>query len=144
MRILIILFSVVLFSYAHKLNIFITQENGTIYINSYFASGQACQNCEVSIFDERNKLLNKGESNSDGYYTLDVVPHPIEVQVDAGSGHMQMRSFIPEVENTTTTIDIKKELILEKKNNSFSDIFKMLLGLILIAAFFFVLKRVRT
>lgn len=148
MRFVLVLFCLCSFVFAHKLNIFITQENNTIYINSYFASGAACQNCKVAIYDERDALIKKGETDTKGDFIFEAVSKPIEVQVDAGSGHLQMRAFNPKITTQNSLENNQKKvfqeaLSLEKEQNNMADMLKGLLGLVSIAFIFFVLKRVK-
>ena len=75
------------FSYAHKINLFITNENDDLQIYSYFASGMACKNCKLIIKNEE-KIVLQDVLNSEGKYTYKRTFKNVEIIVDASSGHI--------------------------------------------------------
>lgn len=80
----IFLFSVLLSTlYSHKLNIFTYIEENTIFINSYFASGAPCKNCEVYIEEKRI-----GKTDENGDFSLPHEQNILEITIDAGEGHL--------------------------------------------------------
>lgn len=122
-------------SFAHKINLFITEENGTLDIYSYFASGAPCQNCTLLIKDGENIIL-KDTLNKEGKYQYKPTLKNIEVIVDASGGHIAKEKVT--VENVKHE-DIKTHK--EKEQNK--EYLNILLGLILIFIGFFVLKKIK-
>lgn len=135
MRYLFLLLLLFGFSNAHKLNLFITNEKDTIDIYSYFASGTACKNCRLIIKNEGKIVLEDVLTNEGKYQYISPYKN-IEVTVDATGGHMAREKV--EVEN------IKKEdLKTHIKEEESKEHINILIGLILIFAVFFILKKVK-
>lgn len=118
--------------FAHKLNIFLYEENNKIVLNSYFASGSACKNCKVEIFDDKNKLLQSSKTDEKGDYTFDKLSSKLIVKVEAIGGHAATSSI--EVKNIN-----KKKDELSKSNS----LIQSLLAAFLIALIFLGLKRIK-
>lgn len=118
--------------FAHKLNIFLYEEENKIVLNSYFASGSPCKNCKVEIFDDKNKLLQSSKTDEKGDYTFDKLASKLTVKVEAIGGHAAISSI--EVKNIN-----KKKDELSKSNS----LIQSLLAAFLIALIFLGLKRIK-
>lgn len=133
MRYLFLLFLLFNFSNAHKINLFITNENDTIDIYSYFASGAACKNCELIIKND-DKIILEDRLNDEGKYQYKATCKNIEVIVDATGGHRASEKI--EVANIKNE-DIKKHINDEQNKEHIN----ILIGLLLIFVIFFILKK---
>lgn len=120
---------------AHKVNLFITEQNSTLDIYSYFANGSPCKNCKLVIKD-KDKVLLHAQLGSDGKYLYKPSVKNIEVTVDASGGHIA--SQIVEVQN------IKKETLKEhmKKEESY-EILNIIIGLVSILFIFLLLMKIK-
>ncbi len=121
------------FSYAHKINLFITNENDKLEIYSYFASGNACKNCKLIIKNDE-KIVLEDVLNSEGKYSYTPTFKNLEILVDASGGHI--------ISEKIEVLNIKKEDLKERlnkeENQKYLNIF---IGLFLIFVIFFLLKR---
>jgi nickel transport protein len=135
MRYLFVLFLLFNFSNAHKINLFITNENDTLDIYSYFANGAPCKNCELIIKNE-DKIILKDSLNDEGKYQYKSTFKNIEVIVDATGGHKASEKL--EIANIHNE-DLKEHLNKEE-NKKYTNI---LLGLLLIFIIFFLLKKTK-
>lgn len=133
MKYLLLLVLFVSFSFAHKINLFVTNENDRLEIYSYFASGSACKNCKLIIKNEE-KIVLEDVLNNDGKYRYKPTFKNLEIIVDATGGHIASEKI--EVSNIKNE-DLKEHLKNEE-NNKYLNIF---IGLILIFLLFFLLKR---
>lgn len=133
MRYLLLLTLFISFSFAHKLNLFVTNENDSLEIYSYFASGAACKNCKLIIRSDEKTIL-EDVLNDEGKYNYKPTNKNIEVVVDATGGHIATEKI--EVENVKAQ-DIKEHKKEENKNENI----KILIALVLIFLIFFLLKR---
>ena len=139
--------------FAHKLNIFTEYENGKLYISSYFANGNGCQNCKVTIKDENENILKEEFTNKDGELITSVSNSKLKIIVDAKAGHIVSKDIVLKLD------DIKKEenqdlKKLKEENQKlkakiksleqrlqFFDILKSLLAVLAIFLIFYLLKR---
>lgn len=121
------------FSYAHKINLFVTNENEKLEIYSYFANGKACKNCKLIIKNEE-KIVLEDVLNNEGKYSYKPTFKNLEIIVDATSGHIASEKI--EVSNIKNE-DLKEHLKNEEKDK-YQNIF---IGLVLIFLMFFLLKR---
>lgn len=145
--------------YAHKLSVFLQQEEDKVYASAYFASGAFCKTCKVEVLNKDKKVIQTGVTNTKGEFEItkldSLLDSLIYVGVDAGSGHMVQKSIEiltvkkEEIRNKEFGVlkeenkRLKREIELLKEKNSFADIFKMLFALLVIVGIFFVLKRVK-
>ncbi len=124
MRILILTLLLLSSLFAHKLNIFLYEEDNKIFLNSYFASGTPCKECKVEIFDEKYRLLQTAKTNKDGDYGFEKLASKLSVKVETIGGHAATSSIEPK------KIKNRKEDIL--KPNSFLQSFFAIFLIILI------------
>ena len=121
------------FSYAHKINLFITNENDDLQIYSYFASSMACKNCKLIIKNEE-KIVLQDVLNSEGKYTYKPTFKNVEIIVDASSGHIVSEKIeVSNIKNEKLNQHLKKEEDKKYLN--------ILIGLILLFLIFSLLKR---
>lgn len=135
MRYLVLFFLFFSFSNAHKVNLFISEENGILDIYSYFANGTPCKNCQIIIKDG-DKIILDDSLNEEGKYLYTLEVRQIEVVVDAQGGHIAKEKV--EVENLKKE-DIKEHLKKEKN----TEYIKIIIGLTLIFLIFLILKKVK-
>lgn len=133
MRVLFLLTVFINILFAHKVNLFITNENNKVNIYSYFANGKPCVECKLIVKNSSNIIL-EDSLNSEGKYSFLTKNKSLELIVDAGSGHIAKKDFSLKDVNTTN-INNKIE---DEKNSEF---LKIILSLFLIFIIFFILKR---
>ena len=120
--------------FAHKLNIFVSEENNKLFISSYFASGSSCKNCELMIYNSENELLKKVKTDENGEYTIDKPNETILIKVEAIGGHAA---------ETKYEINKKIEKNELKRNNTFDNLIQSIIAILLIMLIFFFLKKVK-
>lgn len=120
---------------AHKVNLFVTHENNNVEIYSYFASGDACKGCKVTVKSD-NKIVAEDRLNEEGKYQFISSYPALNITVDASSGHLISKDILLE----TVPKEKLEEVLKEEKQNQYLN---MGLSLVLIALFFYGLKRVR-
>ena len=155
MRIIFIITLFFGFAYAHKLNIFLQQENEKVYVSSYYASGSFCQNCKIEVLNKNKSLIQTGNTDEKGEFVVTKLDSIVYVSVEAQGGHKVQNSLtlkiIKNEEISNNQLDVlkeenqrlKREIALLKDKNSSNDIFKMIFALLVIAGIFFALKRVK-
>jgi len=136
MKYVLILLFIFNFANAHKLNLFITtNDNNSIEIYSYFASGSACKHCEV-IIKNNDKIILKDSLDNKGKYNYKSEYKNIEVIVDATGGHKASEKLqIANIHNENLKDHIKSE---EK-----SKYINIIIGLFLIVLIFLFLKKIK-
>lgn len=110
---------------AHKLNIFAYDEEGKLFVHSYFTKSSPCKGCQVSFLDETQRLLAKTQTNDEGKVSVSLPASSFIILVEAGMGHQQQIDYRAQSE-------LKKEL---SDNNGL----KIVLGLAIIFFLFGVL-----
>ena len=135
MKYLFLLFLLFTFSFAHKVNLFVTNENDSLEIYSYFANGNPCVNCKLIIKSE-DKVVFENNLNNEGIFLYKPTKQNIEITIDAGSGHIVKQNL--KVDNVEDE-DIK-EHVKEEKNFEY---IKIILVLLVIFLVFFLLKRLK-
>jgi len=122
-------------AWAHKINLFITQEGDKLEIYSYFANGNPCKNCQLLI-KNRNKILLEGVLNDEGRYQYLATHKNLEIVVNANGGH----SVKEEIEaQKLHPQNLKSHLQSEQRQKQTNAV----LGLLLIFLIFFVLKKIK-
>lgn len=127
----ITLFSCLLFTalLAHKVNLFAYDEEGILYIQSYFTKSSPCKQCPIKIFGENEKELATLTTNDEGKVSMKLPAASFSILVEAGMGHQQSITY--QAKSHT-----KEEA---KKLPSDTPVDKMALGLAIIVFFFGVL-----
>ena len=120
------------FSFAHKINLFVTNEENGVNIYSYFASGDPCINCKLIIKNGENIVL-EDKLDADGKYLYSSKYKDIQVTIDASSGHIAKQDIVLEnIKNESLQTYLKEE-----KDDEY---IKILISLILIGLIFYGLK----
>ena len=133
MKYLILFLLFLNFLYAHKINLFISQEGENLGIYSYFANGKPCKNCKLFIKNEE-KIILEDILNDEGKYNYKSSLPSIEILVDASSGHI--------AKEKVTLKNLKQEnLKTHIKDEEDKKHLNIVLGIILIFFIFFLLKR---
>lgn len=120
------------FSFAHKLNLFLYEEENKVWLSSYFASGSPCKNCKIEVFNLNKELIKEAKTDEKGEYTINNILPKMIIRVEALGGHAVQKEF--EVKGIKVN---KKEI---KKTDS---IFESILAIIIIFLIFFFLKRIK-
>ena len=135
MRYFILLALFISFSFAHKINLFVTNEENGVNIYSYFASGDPCINCKLIIKNGENVVL-EDKLDANGKYLYSSKYKDIQVTIDASGGHIAKQDIVVEnIKNESLQTHLKEE----KENEHI----KILISLVLIGAIFYVLKIVK-
>lgn len=131
MRLIVLMFLVSLSLFAHKLNLFIYEENSNVIASTYFASGTYCNECKIEVYDEKGKLLEKGLTNKDGEYIVKKLKPKLLIKAEALGGHGAQSEF--EVKNL-------KE---EKPEVNDYNLLESIIAALVLAFIFLALKRVK-
>ena len=135
MRYFLLLALFISFSFAHKINLFVTNEENGVNIYSYFASGDPCINCKLIIKNGENVVL-EDKLDANGKYLYSSKYKDIQVTIDASGGHIAKQDIVVEnIKNESLQTHLKEE-----KENEY---IKILISLVLIGAIFYVLKIVK-
>ena len=132
MKIIFLFLLIVSSLFAHKINLFMTNEENGVNIFSYFASGDPCINCKLIIKNGENILL-EDKLDANGKYLYSSKYKDIQVTIDASGGHIAKQDIVVEnIKNESLQTHLKEE----KENEHI----KILISLVLIGAIFYVLK----
>ncbi|MDR3163255.1 MAG: hypothetical protein LBT81_05310 [Helicobacteraceae bacterium] len=82
-----LILALVVCAFAHRLNLFITDENATIYIRSYFTKSAPCKECEVLVFDQSGREIANTKTDENGRTAIVLETHNVVVSVNGGMGH---------------------------------------------------------
>lgn len=135
MRYFLLLALFISFSFAHKINLFVTNEENGVNIYSYFASGNPCINCKLIIKNGENVVL-EDKLDANGKYLYSSKYKDIQVTIDASGGHIAKQDIV--VENIKNE-SLQTHLEEEKENEHI----KILISLVLIGLIFYVLKIIK-
>ena len=135
MRYFFLLALFISFSFAHKINLFVTNEENGVNIYSYFASGDPCINCKLIIKNAENIVL-EDKLDANGKYLYSSKYKDIQVTIDASGGHIAKQDIVVEnIKNESLQTHLKEE----KENEHI----KILISLVLIGLIFYVLKIIK-
>ena len=109
MRYFFLLALFISFSFAHKINLFVTNEENGVNIYSYFASGNPCINCKLIIKNGENVVL-EDKLDANGKYLYSSKYKDIQVTIDASGGHIAKQDIV--VENIKNVLNNTDLLIL--------------------------------
>jgi hypothetical protein len=112
-------------AFAHRLNLFVTDENGAIYIQSYFTKSAPCQLCAVTVLDQSGALIANAQTDEEGKATIAVTTGGVTVRVNGGMGHQ-----------AETYYELTGEFAKEVETPLWLSLAKGALGLAIIALFF--------
>ena len=135
MRYFLLLALFISFLFAHKINLFVTNEENGVNIYSYFANGNPCINCKLLIKNGENIIL-EDKLDVNGKYLYSSKYKDIQVTIDASGGHIAKQDIVVEnIKNESLQTHLKEE-----KENEY---IKILISLVLIGLIFYVLKIVK-
>ena len=121
--------------FAHKINLFVTNEENGVNIYSYFANGNPCINCKLIIKNGENIIL-EDNLDANGKYLYSSKYKDIQVTIDASGGHIAKQDIVVEnIKNESLQTHLKEE----KENEHI----KILISLVLIGLIFYVLKIIK-
>ena len=121
--------------FAHKINLFVTNEENGVNIYSYFANGNPCINCKLIIKNGENIIL-EDKLDANGKYLYSSKYKDIQVTIDASGGHIAKQDIVVEnIKNESLQTHLKEE----KENEHI----KILISLVLIGLIFYVLKMLK-
>lgn len=156
MRVVLLILIFINFSFAHKLNLFLNQEENKVYASSYFASGSFCKNCDINVKDEKGNLLQNGKTDSNGEFVISNLSNEIFVEVKTAEGHGANSSLKVEKVEVKKSVDskefealkeenarLKSELKALKAKDEQNELIKMIFALLVIVGIFFLLKRIK-
>ncbi len=157
MKRFVILVFFVSFSFAHKLNVFVDYENGSLFVNSYFANGSPCKNCSLKVLSLDGVIITEAKTNDDGDYYKKMPLREVEVVVDAGGGHSAREVFKRDEENITTSSNntelenikaenqkLKMKIKSLEKQINLKEFAKIFFALLIIFLIFVILKRIKS
>ncbi|MDR1977022.1 MAG: hypothetical protein LBQ18_08565 [Campylobacteraceae bacterium] len=78
---------------AHKLSVFVYDDNGTLFIQSYFTKSSPCKNCEIIVKDTNDNEIAKLFTNDEGKASMDASQDEVVISVDGGMGHFQQTKY---------------------------------------------------
>lgn len=137
MKIILLSFLFLSSLFAHKLNIFLIEENENLIISSYFASGAYCKNCKVEFYNLNNKLIKEAKTDKNGEYLIKKPQESLTIKVEAIGGHAAFEKY--EVDN-----NISKNKKEDKEVKSLKDsLLQSLIAILLIVGIFLLLKRIK-
>ncbi|XOB61658.1 hypothetical protein ACMC56_13770 [Campylobacterota bacterium DY0563] len=131
MKIVSLLFLLTICAFAHKLNLFIYEENSKVIASTYFASGTYCNGCKIEVYDQDGKLLEKGLTNKAGEYIVKQLKPKLVIKAEAMGGHGAQSEF--EVKN------LKEEKPEVKDYN----LIEAIIAIVLLVLIFIGLKRIK-
>ena len=135
MRYFLLLALFISFLFAHKINLFVTNEENGVNIYSYFANGNPCINCKLLIKNGENIVL-EDKLDANGKYLYSSKYKNIQVTIDASGGHIAKQDIeLENIKNESLQTHLKEE-----KENEY---IKILISLFLIVLIFYVLKMLK-
>ncbi|MBS9782532.1 MAG: hypothetical protein KGV43_01865 [Arcobacter sp.] len=160
MKKICILFLYVSFLFSHKLNVFTEYEDGLLFVNSYFANGNPCKNCSVTISSLDGKILDKNKTDNKGEYYKKIQEKEFEITVNGSSGHISKKivqnSEKEEKETITHNVSdneldkikdennkLKMKIKSLEKQLEMKEFFKIFFALLIIILIFVFLKRIK-
>src|SRR3569623_1493681 len=80
---------------AHKVYIFALVEGDQIYVQGYFLDGKKAKNSKVTVYSDKDEVLNEGLTNDEGEYVFVMPAHKqgMRIVLNAGEGHQAEYKF---------------------------------------------------
>lgn len=125
------LLSLLLFTtvWAHKINLFAYDEEGTLFVQSYFTKSSPCKQCLVKLLDANQKELLAFKTDDEGKASTKLPSAEFDIIVEAGMGHQAQTHYVAQSHT-------KEEAKIQPSDTPLA---KMALGLAIIGFFFGVL-----
>lgn len=115
--------------WAHKINLFAYDEEGTLFVQSYFTKSSPCKQCTLKLLDEKQTVLATFTTNDEGKASTPLPKAEFDIVVEAGMGHQTSLHYLAKSHT-------KEEA---KALPSDTPLGQMVLGLAIIGFFFGVL-----
>ncbi|MCK5313463.1 MAG: hypothetical protein KAJ62_15210 [Desulfobacteraceae bacterium] len=141
---MLLFFSILLFPvnlFAHKVYVFAWAESGKIFTESKFSSNKWVKNGNISVQDEKGKVLLTGTTSDQGVFIFEI-PSNLEsyllIKLDAGMGHKAEWKLEFEEIIQANTGKSSKEIAEKKKDNEIKNpsIANVIIGILIIFVFF--------
>lgn len=118
--------------FAHKIYLHVTDENGMIYLHSYFTKTSPCKQCLVQFLNEDRKEIASYRTNDEGKIAVKLPASKLIIISDGGMGHKSEMLY---------TATNSSENSIEKNNASQDErgglfFSKIVFALVVIALFF--------
>ena len=114
--------------WAHKLNLFAhDEEDGMLYLHSYFTKSSPCKNCTIKLLDKDENLLATQMTNEEGKASLSLPKKVAFIIVDGGMGHQERIVYQP---------TNKQQEERQESTSSQNELTKIALSLAIIILFF--------
>lgn len=124
---------------AHKINLFVYDEAGVLYIQSYFTKSSPCKQCPIRLLDANQKEIVSLTTNDEGKVSVKLPLVEFDIVAEGSMGHQAQTHYIAQTHVKEETKTLPSDTPLEK----------MVLGLAIMTFFFGVLfwikrKRIRS
>ncbi len=113
-------------SWGHKLNLFAYDEEGRLFVQSYFTKSSPCKQCTIKLLGDNDTVLLQLTTNDEGKASSLLPTASFSILVEAGMGHQQRLVY----EAKSHTQDVLKQPPEE------TPLEKIVLGLGIIIFFF--------
>ncbi|AXH10534.1 hypothetical protein CP960_08355 [Malaciobacter halophilus] len=159
MRLIFLLTFLCLSLFAHRLNLFTTYEEDNLFINAYFANGNGCQNCKITIKDENGNVIKNLFTDKKGEAILKLPKNNVTLIVDAKGGHIVTKKLTfhkATKKSNTKNIEEESKSKLQMENEKLKaeikslqakleafNFLKTIFALLVIIGIFYILKRVK-
>lgn len=115
--------------WAHKINLFAYDEEGKLYIQSYFTKSSPCKQCVLKLLDDNQKELLVLKTDDDGKASAKLPAAEFSIVVEAGMGHQSQTHYVAQSHTKEEAKTLPSDTPWDK----------ILLGLAIIVFFFGVL-----
>jgi len=115
--------------WAHKVNLFAYDEEGKLYVQSYFTQSSPCKQCIIKLLDENQTELLVFNTDDEGKASTKLPAATFTILVEAGMGHQAQTHYVAQSHTKEEAKTLPSDMPLDK----------MLLGLVIILFFFGVL-----
>lgn len=116
MRVLFFIFMLIFTPlFAHKLTLFYTKHEDSLSIKSYFASGNPCKECEVTLLDRNGVVVYSTTSDENGEALIKNPPkNSTVISINGYAGH-SARTELPTMEDSTPKKSIEESQKIDNK-----------------------------
>lgn len=80
--------------WAHKINLFAYDEEGKLYIQSYFTKSSPCKQCPIKLLDANQKELLTLSTDDEGKASVKLPAAEFDIVVEAGMGHQSQTHYV--------------------------------------------------
>ena len=111
--------------FAHKLNLFVYDENGTVFMYAYFTKSSPCQNCSGVISDINGDQLAEFMTDGEGKAEYVSAHERLKIKVDGQMGHL-----------ATADHTLSGEINAAQKTAPNTEWYKLAVGILLVTLIF--------